>query len=80
MRALRLLKALKKHGAEVKKVLRKGLMFVDATLNEKAAKSVMINTSATHNFVFAVETCHLHLKFDKDLGHITAILKGLSHY
>ena len=35
MGALRLLNALKKHEAQVKKAPGKGLMFVDATLNGK---------------------------------------------
>ena len=34
---------------------REGLMFVDATLNGKPMKSVMIDTSTTHNFVSKVE-------------------------
>ena len=49
MSALRLLNAFKKHWAQVRKAPRKGLMFVDATLNGKPAKSVMIGTSATYN-------------------------------
>lgn len=44
-------------------------MFVDATLNRKAFKSVMINTSATYNFVYKVEAHRLVLKFDKDEGN-----------
>lgn len=80
MRDFKLLNALKKHGIKVKKVSKKGLMFVDATLSEKAANSVMIDTSATHNFVFEVETCHLQLKFDKDVGCMKAALKGLGNY
>ena len=38
MSALRLLNALKKHGAQVKKVPGKNLMFVNVTLNEKPVK------------------------------------------
>ena len=45
MGALRLLNALKKHEAQLKKALGKGLMFVDATLNGKVAKRVMIDTA-----------------------------------
>ena len=38
----------------VDKVPGKGLMFVDATLNRKTAKSAMIDTGATYNFVFEI--------------------------
>ena len=57
----------------MKKALRKGLMFVDATLNGKPTKSVMIDIGATHNFVFEVETKHLGLKLEKDVGHMKVI-------
>ena len=73
MGALRLLNALKKHGAQVKKALGKGLMFVDAILNGKPVKSVMIDTGATHNFVFEVEAKYLELKLEKDVGCMKAV-------
>ena len=68
MGTLRLLNALKKHMAQVKKALRKGLMLVDATLNWKPAKNIMIDTSVTHNFVSKVDAKHLGLKLEKDVG------------
>ena len=55
MRPLRLLNALKKHRVQVKNAPRKGLMFMDATLNGKNEKSVIINTYAAHNFISNVE-------------------------
>ena len=73
MGALRLLNALKKHNAQVKKAPRKGLIFVDATLNGKPAKNVMIDTSTTHNFVYEVEAKCLGLKLEKDVGHMNAV-------
>ena len=73
MGALRLLNTLKKHGAQVKKAPGKGLMFVDATLNGKPAKSVTIDTSATHNFVSKVEAKRLGLKLEKDVGSMKAV-------
>ena len=48
-------------------------MFVDATLNGKRTKSVMIDTSTTHNFVFEVETKCLGLKLEKDVGRMKAV-------
>ena len=68
MGALRLLNALKKHGAHVKKAPGKGLIFVDATLNGKPPKSVMIDTDVTYNFVSKVEAKRLGLKLKKDVG------------
>ena len=73
MSAIILLNALKKHSAQVKKAPRKGLIFVDATLNGKPIKSVMIDTGATHNFVSEVEAKRLRLKLEKDVGHMKAI-------
>ena len=66
--ALRMLNALKKHGAQVKKAPGKGLIFIDAILNGKPAKSVMIDIGTTHNFVSEVEAKRLGLKFEKDVG------------
>ena len=73
MGALSLLNALKKHDAQVKKAPGKGLMFVEATLNEKPAKSVMIDAGATHNFVSEVEAKRLGLKLEKDVGRMKAV-------
>ena len=73
MSALRLLNGLKKHGVQVKKALEKSLMFIDATLNKKPTKSVMINTSATHNFVLEAEAKNLGLKLKKDVGLMKAV-------
>ena len=49
MGAIRLLCDLKKQGVDAKKAPDKGLMFIDASLNGRAAKSVMVDTGATHN-------------------------------
>ena len=73
MGALRLLNTLKKHGAQVKKAPRKGLMFVDAVLNWKLAKSVMIDTGTTDNFVSEVKAKCLGLKLEKDVGCMKAV-------
>ena len=73
MGALSLLNALKTHNAQVKKAPGKGLMFIDATLNGKPVKSVMIDIGATHNFVFEVEAKRLGLKLEKDVGRMKAV-------
>ena len=51
----------------------KGLMFVDATINDKAAKSMMIDTGATHNFISELEAKRLGLKLEKDEGRMKAV-------
>ena len=73
MGAIRLLCALKKQGVDAKKVTDKGLMFIDASLNGKAAKSVMIDTGATHNFISEAEAKRLGLKLQKDAGRMKAV-------
>ena len=73
MGAVRLLNALKKHGSTGKKTQGKGLMFVDATIHGKVAKSVMIDTGATHNFVSELEAKRLGLKIEKDVGRMKAV-------
>ena len=57
----------------MKKASGKSLMFVDATLNGKPMKSVMINTGATHNFMSDFEASRLGLKLEKGIGRIKAI-------
>ena len=79
MGPLMLLNALKKHEVQVKKAPGKGLIFVDVVLNGKPMKSVMIDTSATHNFVSKVEAKRLELKLEKDVGRIKVVnLKALA--
>ena len=48
-------------------------MFVDATLNGKPAKSVMIDTGATNNFVSEIEAKCLGLKLEKDVGRMKVV-------
>ncbi|WP_265645587.1 retropepsin-like aspartic protease, partial [Escherichia coli] len=48
-------------------------MFIDAAINGKAAKSVMIDTGATHNFISVMEARRLGLKLDKDPGRMKAV-------
>ncbi|XP_062103538.1 uncharacterized protein LOC133814616 [Humulus lupulus] len=73
MGIVHLLNTLKKHGKKGKKTLGKGLMFVDATINNKPAKSVMIDTGTTHNFISELEAKRLGLKLEKDVGHMKAV-------
>ena len=50
------------------------MLFVDASFNGKAAKSVMVDTGATHNFVSEVEAARLGLKLvGDDTGKMKAV-------
>ncbi|KAL6209018.1 hypothetical protein ACLB2K_019961 [Fragaria x ananassa] len=55
MGALRFLNAVEKQPPTSQESQPKGLMFVNWSINEKVAKSVMVDTGATHNFMFDIE-------------------------
>lgn len=48
-------------------------MFVNANINGKVAKSVMIDTGTTHNFISKAEAERLRLKIKKDISHMKAV-------
>lgn len=48
-------------------------MFMDANINGKVAKSVMIHTGTTHNFVSEAEAGRMGLKIEKDVGCMKAV-------
>lgn len=73
MRALRFLGAVEEQTNSHKESQEKGLMFLDANINGKVAKSVMIDTGTTHNFVSETEAGRLGLKIEKDVGHMKAV-------
>ncbi|XP_062021178.1 uncharacterized protein LOC133737687 [Rosa rugosa] len=73
MGALRFLGAVEKQPQSPKKSQVKCLMFVDGSINGKIAKSVMVDTGATHNFVSETEARRLGLKLEKDVGCIKAV-------
>lgn len=64
MGALRSLNVVKKQSPILKQSPLKGLMFVNGSKSGKVAKSVMINTDPTHNFVSEVEAQKFRLKLD----------------
>ena len=72
MVTLRMLNALKKQ-SEGKKAVGKGLLYVDALNNGIMAKSVMVDTGATHNFISASEAKRLGLKLEEDVGRMKAV-------
>ena len=74
MGALRFLSALKRNSGIAKKKIEKGLMFVDASFNGKATKSVMVDKWATHNFISEDEVAWLGLKLvSNDTSKMKAI-------
>ena len=70
MGALRFFRAMKKQVVAMKRGTEKGLMFVEATINGKTAKSVMVDTGATHNFISEAKAKRLGLKLEKDSGRM----------
>ncbi|XP_050374592.1 uncharacterized protein LOC126792152 [Argentina anserina] len=73
MGALKFLNAVERQPSVTKKLLPKGLKFVEGSINEKVAKSVMIATGATHNFISEMEALRLGLEYEKDMGHMKAV-------
>ncbi|KAA0046120.1 uncharacterized protein E6C27_scaffold157G00530 [Cucumis melo var. makuwa] len=64
MGALKFLLAIQKNASHQKDAFEKGLMFVDAVINSKTAKSTMVDLGATHNFISKKEAHRLKLKIE----------------
>lgn len=73
MGALRFLGAIEKQAKSNEEPQEKGLMFVDASINGKVAKSMMIDTGANNNFISEAEAGRLQLKIEKDVGQMKAV-------
>ncbi|XP_060673257.1 uncharacterized protein LOC125420382 [Ziziphus jujuba] len=71
--ALRFLNALNGQVVQARKTNEKGLIFVDAAINGKATKSVMVDIGATHNFCSEIEARRLGLCLQKDAGQMKAV-------
>ncbi|XP_023550586.1 uncharacterized protein LOC111808682 [Cucurbita pepo subsp. pepo] len=72
MGALKFLSALQRK-VELKEIIEKGLMFVDATINSRPSKSTLIDSGATHNFIADQEARRLGLTIGKDPGKMKAV-------
>ena len=73
MGALIFLGALKKQVESVKKSLRWGLMYMKGHISGKVTTSIIMDTGATHNFIFEGEAKKLGLKLEKDLGRMKVV-------
>jgi len=73
MGALKFLSALQRKIGETKEPVERGLMYVDAWVNQRAAKSTMVDSGATHNFMTETEARRLNLRWDKDAGKMKAV-------
>ena len=51
MSTLKFLLAIQKKASHQNVAFEKGLMFFDAVINSKITKSIMVDLSATHNFI-----------------------------
>ena len=60
MGALKFLSALQQK-VDPKKIIKKGLMFIDAMINSRLSKSTSIDTGETHNFIADQEVRRLRL-------------------
>ena len=48
-------------------------MYVEGHITGKVTISIMMDTSATHNFIFEGEAKELSLKLEKDLSHMKVV-------
>ncbi|KAA0056238.1 uncharacterized protein E6C27_scaffold226G00020 [Cucumis melo var. makuwa] len=53
-----------KEGISPKEGFSKGIMFINAVINSKTVKSTIVDSSATHNFIFEQEARRLKLKIE----------------
>ena len=59
--AIRLLSSLQKRAGETGGCMKGGLMYVDTWINQNHARSTMVDSGATHNFITVVEARRLNL-------------------
>ena len=73
MGALKFLFAHQKKTGEQKEPIEKCLMYIEAWMNHKLAKSTMVNSGSIHNFVIETEANRLNIKWHRDSGKMKAI-------
>ena len=59
--AIRLLSFLQNKAGETSGRTKGGLIYVDTWINRRHAKSIMVDSSATHNFITVAEARRLNL-------------------
>ena len=67
MGALKFLFAVQKKTGEQREPIEKCLMYVEAWVNHKLAKSTMVDSGTTHNFMTETEANRLNIKWHRDL-------------
>ena len=55
MGVLKFLSVIQKKVSHQKDAFKKGLAFVNVVINSKIAKSIMVDSDATHNFIYKQE-------------------------
>ncbi|TYK18124.1 uncharacterized protein E5676_scaffold411G00520 [Cucumis melo var. makuwa] len=71
--AIKYMSSLQKKSGEGHVPTKGGLLYVDAWINQKQAKSTMVDSSATHNFITEAEARRLRLRWERDSGKMKAV-------
>ncbi|TYK21292.1 uncharacterized protein E5676_scaffold1775G00070 [Cucumis melo var. makuwa] len=71
--AIKYLSSLQKRSGERNIPTKRGLLYVDIWINQKQAKSTMIDFGATHNFITEAEARRLRLCWERDSGKMKAV-------
>ncbi|KAA0065526.1 uncharacterized protein E6C27_scaffold638G00290 [Cucumis melo var. makuwa] len=71
--AIKYMSSLQKKSGESHVPSKGGLLYVDTWINQQQAKSIMIDSGATHNFITEAEARRLRLRWEKDSGKMKAV-------
>ncbi|TYK03044.1 uncharacterized protein E5676_scaffold46G001390 [Cucumis melo var. makuwa] len=71
--AIKYMSSLQKKSGESHVPSKGGLLYVDTWINQKQAKSTMVDSGATHNFITEAEARRLKLRWEKDSGRMKAV-------
>ncbi|XP_011658421.2 uncharacterized protein LOC105435997 [Cucumis sativus] len=71
--AIRLLSSLQKKAGETSGRTKGGLIYVDTWINRKHAKSTMVDSGATHNFITVAEARRLNLHWKEDTEKMNVV-------
>ena len=73
MGAIRLLSSLQKKVEKTSGCTKGGLIYVDTWINRKHAKSTIVDSGVTHNFITVAKARRLNLHWKKDIGKMKAM-------
>ena len=71
--ALKYLSTLQKTVEETEEPMEHDLMYVEIWVNHKAARSTIVDSGATHNFMTETEAKHLNILWHQDTGKMKAV-------